>query len=132
MPTRMMLRAKLHRLRLTGANPDYEGSVAIDSALMDAAGIVEFEQVHVWNVTNGERLITYAIAAPPGTGEVCLNGAAALRGAPGDIVIIATFAAMNDEEARVHLPRVVYVNDGNRIRRPDRQADASSKDQGLN
>ncbi len=132
MPTRTMLRAKLHRLRLTGANPDYAGSVAIDSALMDAGGIVEFEQVHVWNVTNGERLVTYAIAAPPGTGEVCLNGAAALRGAPGDIVIIATFAAMTDEEARGHLPRVVYVDEANRVRRPNEESDSVPKEQGLN
>jgi aspartate 1-decarboxylase len=111
-----MLRAKLHRLRLTGANPDYEGSVAIDSDLLDACGILEFEQVHIWNVSNGERLVTYAIAAPAGSGEVCLNGAAARRGSGGDIVIIAAFSTMNETEARDHIPQVVYVDDANRPR----------------
>jgi aspartate 1-decarboxylase len=109
-----MLRAKLHRLRLTGANPDYEGSVAIDSTLLELAGIFEFEQVHVWNVSNGERLVTYAIAAPAGSGEVCLNGAAALKGAAGDVVIVAAFGAMADDEARGHIPRVVHVDRDNR------------------
>ena len=80
MAMRTMLLAKLHRLRLTGAEPDYEGSVAIDSDLLAAAGIIEHERVHVWNVSNGARLVTYAIAAPAGSGEVCLNGAAALCG----------------------------------------------------
>lgn len=116
MATRTMLRAKLHRLRLTGANPDYEGSIAIDSDLLDAAGIIEFEQVHVWNVTNGERLTTYAIAAPAGSGEVCLNGAAALRGSRGDIVIIGTFGEMSEAEARDHVPRVIHVDAANRRR----------------
>ena len=118
MATRTMLRAKLHRLRLTGANPDYEGSIAIDSDLLDAAGIIEFEQVHVWNVSNSERLTTYAIAAPAGSAEVCLNGAAALRGSQGDIVIIGTFGEMGEAEARDHVPRVVYVDDANRQRNP--------------
>ena len=114
MASRTMLRAKLHRLRLTGANPDYEGSVAIDSTLLELAGIFEFEQVHVWNVSNGERLVTYAIAAPAGSGEVCLNGAAALKGAAGDVVIVAAFGAMADDEARGHIPRVVHVDRDNR------------------
>ncbi len=117
MSTRTMLRAKLHRLHLTGADPDYEGSIAIDSELLDASGIIEFEQVHVWNVSNGERLVTYAIAAPAGSGEVCLNGAAALRGSRGDIVIVATFGEMNEQEARKHVPRVIHVGATNRIRR---------------
>lgn len=111
-----MLRAKLHRLTLTGADPDYEGSIAIDRDLLDAAGIIPFEQVHVWNVTNGERLETYAIEAPRGSGEAALNGAAALRGTPGDIIIIATFGTMDEAEARRHVPAVVHVDGRNRLR----------------
>jgi aspartate 1-decarboxylase len=122
MASRTMLRAKLHRLRLTGANPDYEGSVAIDSTLLELAGIFEFEQVHVWNVSNGERLVTYAIAAPAGSGEVCLNGAAALKGAAGDVVIVAAFGAMADDEARGHIPRVVHVDRDNRPREVELRA----------
>lgn len=116
MATRIMLRAKLHRLTLTGADPDYEGSIAIDRDLLDAAGIIPFEQVHVWNVSNGERLETYAIEAPRGSGEAALNGAAALRGTPGDIIIVATFGAMDEDEARRHVPVVVHVDSRNRIR----------------
>jgi aspartate 1-decarboxylase len=118
MSTRTMLTAKLHRLHLTGADPDYEGSIGIDSGLLDVAGILEFEKVHVWNVTNGERLETYAIAAPAGSGEVCLNGAAALRGARGDIVIVAAFGQMDEAAARRHIPRVVHVDAANRPRIP--------------
>jgi aspartate 1-decarboxylase len=113
---RIMLRSKLHRLRLTGADPDYEGSIAIDSNLLQAAGIVEYEMVHVWNVSNGERLETYAIKAAPGSGEVALNGAAALRGKPGDIIIVATFAPMDEGRARRHVPTVVHVDEQNRPR----------------
>jgi len=113
---RTMLQAKLHRLHLTGANVDYEGSIAIDSDLLDAAGILEYEMVHVWNATNGERLQTYAIAAPAGSGEVCLNGAAALKGAPGDIVIVAAFAQMEEAAARRHSPAVIHVDAHNRQR----------------
>ena len=115
-PMKTMLAAKLHRLHLTGANRDYEGSIAIDSDLLDLAGISEFEQVHVWNVNNGERLQTYAIAAPAGSGEVCLNGAAALKGSRGDIVIVASFLSMDADAARRHIPSVVYVDDQNRPR----------------
>ncbi len=118
MAARIMLRAKLHRLTLTGANAAYEGSIAIDKDLLEAAGILEYEQVHVWNVRNGERLQTYAIEAPRGSGEVCLNGAAALKGARGDIVIVATFAPMEEAEARRHVPTVVYVDTHNHQRGP--------------
>jgi aspartate 1-decarboxylase len=113
---RIMLRAKLHRLHLTGADPDYEGSIAIDTDLLDAAGILQYEMVHVWNVTNGERLETYAINAPGGSGEVALNGAAALRGKPGDIIIVATFAPMDEASARRLTPKVVHVDERNRPR----------------
>jgi aspartate 1-decarboxylase len=114
---RMMLTAKLHRVRLTRVDRDYEGSVAIDRLLLDEAGILEYEMVHIWNVTNGERLETYAIAAPAGSGEICLNGAAAHRGNPDDIVIIAAFAPMEETQARIHRPTVVYVDHHNRSRR---------------
>jgi aspartate 1-decarboxylase len=110
-----MLRAKLHRLRLTEANPDYEGSIAIDRDLLEAAGILEYEQVHVWNVSNGERLQTYAIEAPRGSGEVSLNGAAALRGSPGDILIVAAFAHLDEAEALRHVPTVLYFGGENRL-----------------
>jgi aspartate 1-decarboxylase len=109
-----MLSGKIHRLTLTGANVDYEGSIAIDSDLLDRAGILEFEMVHVWNVNNGERLQTYAIAAPAGSGEVCLNGAAALKGSPGDIVIVAAFATLEEHAASRHQPKVAYVDSSNR------------------
>lgn len=115
---RIMMRSKLHRLHLTGADPDYEGSIAIDSQLLDAAGILEYEMVHVWNVSNGERLETYAITAPAGSGEVALNGAAALRGKPGDIIIVATFAPMDEASARRHTPGVIFVDERNRVRQP--------------
>jgi aspartate 1-decarboxylase len=120
MAARIMLRAKLHRLTLTGANAAYEGSIAIDKDLLEAAGILEYEQVHVWNVSNGERLQTYAIDAPRGSGEACLNGAAALKGAPGDIVIVAAFAPMEEAEARRHVPTVVYVDAHNHACEPAR------------
>jgi aspartate 1-decarboxylase len=113
---RMMLTAKLHRVRLTRVDRDYEGSIAVDRLLLDQAGILEYEMVHVWNVTNGERLQTYAIAAPAGSGEICLNGAAAHKGNPDDIVIIATFAPIEEAHARTHRPRVVYVDHHNRSR----------------
>ncbi|HTT77307.1 MAG TPA: aspartate 1-decarboxylase [Candidatus Binataceae bacterium] len=113
---RIMFKSKLHRVRLTGADPDYEGSIAIDTDLLKAAGILEYEMVHVWNVTNGERLETYAIGAAAGSGEVSLNGAAARRGTPGDIMIIATFAPMDEVRARRHVPTVVLVDENNRPR----------------
>jgi aspartate 1-decarboxylase len=113
---RMMLTAKLHRVRLTRVDRDYEGSVAVDRLLLEEAGILEYEMVHVWNVTSGERLQTYAIAAAPGSGEICLNGAAAHKGNPDDIVIIAAFAPVEEAQALTHRPKVVYVDGNNRSR----------------
>ncbi len=113
---RRMLKSKIHRARVTDANLDYEGSLTLDSALLEAADILPFEQVHVWNVTRGSRLTTYAIAGEPGSGVVCVNGAAAHRARPGDIIIVATFADVEEEAARTHRPRIIRVNDGNRIR----------------
>jgi aspartate 1-decarboxylase len=115
MASRIMLRAKLHRLTLTEANPDYEGSIAIDRDLLEAAGILEYEQVHVWNVSNGERLQTYAINAPRGSGVVSLNGAAAHKGSPGDILIVAVFANLDEAEARRHVPAILHFQGENRL-----------------
>lgn len=113
---RRMFSAKIHRATVTGADVDYEGSVTIDRDLLDAAGILEWEEVHVWDVTNGARLATYAIAGPRGSGSVCINGAAAHLVRPGDMVILATFVDLDDDAAREHEPTVVFVDDHNRVR----------------
>lgn len=113
---RMMLKSKLHRVRVTDANVDYEGSVAIDSSLMETAAILPFEKVDVYNITNGNRFQTYAIEAPPGSGTISINGAAAHLAKKGDIVIIASYAVLEEEEAGAHRPRLVYVDDKNAVR----------------
>lgn len=112
---RSMFKSKIHRATVTAADLDYEGSLSIDSALMEAADILPNEEVHVWNVTRGSRLTTYAISAPPGSGTICVNGASAHLIHPGDVIIIATFAIMKDEQARTHQPRIVRVDANNRI-----------------
>ena len=118
----LMLKAKIHRATLTGVEPDYEGSITLDRALLDRAGILPGEQVHVLNLTNGERLITYAISAPRGSGTVMLNGPAARKGLAGDIVVILAYAQMSAREARRHQPVVVLVDPENRPRRKPRPA----------
>jgi aspartate 1-decarboxylase len=115
---RVMLKSKVHRARVTAADVNYEGSLTLDASLLEAADILPFEQVHVWNVTRGTRLTTYAIAGEPGSGVVCANGAAAHLTRPGDIIIVATFAEVDDAEARSHRPRVVFVDKQNRIAQP--------------
>ena len=112
---RTIFKSKIHRARVTDANVDYEGSISIDRKLLEAADIVEWEMVHVWNVTRGTRLQTYAIKGQRGSGIVCINGAAAHLNKPGDRVILATFADMDDAEARQWKPLVVLVDDHNRI-----------------
>ncbi|MEM9069658.1 MAG: aspartate 1-decarboxylase [Myxococcota bacterium] len=112
---RRMFLGKIHRCVVTQADLDYEGSVTIDAELMEAAGILEHEEVQIWNVTRGTRLATYTLAAPAGSKVICINGAAAHRMKIGDTVIIAAFADMSDEEARVHKPRVVLCNSSNEI-----------------
>ena len=112
---RTLFKSKIHRATVTHADLEYEGSVTIDRDLMVAADIVEHEQVHIWNVTRGTRLVTYALEGPPGSGEVCVNGAAAHQAKPGDLVIIATFAEMDAREAAEHRPTVVFVDARNRI-----------------
>ena len=116
---RTMFKSKIHRATVTEANLDYEGSVTVDQDLLDAADILPSEEIHVWDVTNGSRLITYTLAGPRGSGCVCINGAAAHLVRPGDRVILATFARMDEAEARSHTPRIVLVDDQNRIRQAD-------------
>lgn len=112
---RTLLGGKIHRATVTAADVDYEGSVTIDSLLLDAAGILPNEVVHVWDATNGSRLTTYAIPGPAGSGVVCVNGAAGLLVSPGDLVIVASFVELEDAEARAWNPRVVFVDAENRI-----------------
>jgi aspartate 1-decarboxylase len=112
---RVMLKSKLHRATVTHADKDYVGSLALDRELLEAADIIPFEEVHVWNVTRGNRLQTYAMEAEAGSGIVCINGAAAHLAHPGDVVIIATFTLLDDAEAHGHRPRIVLVGPDNRI-----------------
>jgi aspartate 1-decarboxylase len=112
---RMLLFAKIHNCTLTAANLNYVGSISIDASLMHAAGILPYEQVQVVNTTNGERLITYAIAAPALSGAVELNGAAARLGLPGDRVIIMTYAQLAPEELQNYSPTVVFVDAQNHL-----------------
>lgn len=116
---RHVFRSKLHRATVTQADVEYEGSVTVDEDLLDAADIHEYEAVHVWNVTNGSRLMTYALKGPRGSGVVCVNGAAAHLNRPGDKVILATFADLDPEELKGHKPKVVLLDEGNRIKDPD-------------
>ena len=113
---RFFLKSKIHRATVTDANLDYEGSVTIDAELMQAAEIAEFEQVHIYDVTNGNRIITYAMVGEPGSGIVCINGAAAHKVHPGDIVILATYGLVSAEEQRGYKPRIAQVDSSNRIR----------------
>ena len=112
---RSMLKSKIHRATLTGTELDYEGSIAIDRNLIEAADLLAGEQVHVLNISNAERLITYVIEAPAGSGTIMLNGAAARLGCRGDKVIILAYASVADEEARQLKPKIVHVDDANRI-----------------
>lgn len=116
---RHVFRSKLHRATVTQADVEYEGSVTVDEDLLDAADIHEYEAVHVWNVTNGSRLMTYALKGPRGSGVICVNGAAAHLNRPGDKVILATFADLDPEELKGHRPKVVLLDDHNRIKDPN-------------
>ncbi len=109
-----VFKSKIHRATVTHADVAYEGSVTIDRDLLDAAQILPYEAVHIWNATRGTRLVTYALEGPRGSGAICVNGAAAHLNKPGDIVILATFAEMSPEEARAYKPRVVRVDEHNR------------------
>ncbi len=109
---RTLLKSKIHRATITHCELHYIGSCAIDEDLLDAADILEYEQVHIWNINNGERFTTYAIRAPRSSGTISLNGSAARRASVGDLVIIATFAQMSSEEVECFSPRTIFT-DGN-------------------
>jgi aspartate 1-decarboxylase len=112
---RKMLKSKIHRATVTGADLHYEGSITIDLDLMDAADIIPYEAVVIWNVTNGNRFETYAIEGERGSGVICINGAAARLVAPQDLVIIASFVNMPNAQALVHEPKLVFVDEKNRM-----------------
>ncbi len=111
-----LLKAKVHRATVTDANVDYEGSITIDEVLLEAAGILPYERVEVYDVTRGTRFATYAIAGPRHAGDIGVNGAAAHLVAPGDLVIVAAYAEMTPDEAQRHVPSLVFVDGRNRIR----------------
>jgi aspartate 1-decarboxylase len=110
-----LLKSKLHRAKVTRVELDYEGSCAISADLLAAAGMHAYEKIHVYNVTNGERFETYAMCAQSGSGIVSINGAAAHRASVGDLVIICAFAQMSETEAAAHRPRLIYLDEDNRI-----------------
>ena len=113
---RHMLKSKIHRATVTACELHYEGSCAIDEDLLDAADLRENEQVHVWNIANGERFVTYAIRGERGSGIVSLNGSAARRAALGDLIIIAAFGLVAEDELERRRPKLVFVDERNRIR----------------
>ncbi len=112
---RTMLKSKLHRVTVTQSELHYEGSCAIDQSLLEAADIKEYQQIEIWNIDNGERFSTYAITAERGSGTISVNGAAARKASPGDLLIIATFASYNEIELARFEPDLVYVDAKNRI-----------------
>lgn len=110
-----MLKGKIHRARVTQVDVDYEGSITIDRSLMEASDILPYEQVEVLNINNGARFSTYAIEAEPNSGTICINGAAARLAAKGDIIIILSYCHLPDDEAINVMPKMVYVDENNRI-----------------
>jgi len=112
---RILLRAKLHRVTVTHSELDYEGSVAIDGRLLDIADIHEYERVEIYNIANGNRFATYAIRAEEGSGIISINGAAAHKASPGDLVIIAAYGEFEEKELLNHKPKLVYVDAQNRV-----------------
>ncbi len=111
---RTMMKAKIHRATVTDANLDYQGSITIDEALLEKAGIIPYEQVDIYNITNGERFTTYAITGPRDSGVICINGAAAHKAKKGDLVIIVSYALFADSELEGFKPKVVFVDKANR------------------
>ena len=110
-----MLKAKLHRVTVTHAELDYEGSCAIDGVLLDRSGIREYEQIHIYNIANGERFTTYAIRAEEGSGVISINGAAAHKASPGDLVIICAYVILERRELAAYKPTLLYFDADNRI-----------------
>lgn len=123
---RTMLKSKLHRARVTASELEYEGSCAIDEALLEAADIREYEQIEIYNVNNGERFSTYAIRGQRGSGMISVNGAAARKAAVGDVLIIASYAVYNEVELNAYQPRLVYVDGNNHIKRIGAQIPAQA------
>ena len=111
---RSLLKSKIHRVAVTQCELHYEGSCAIDENLLEAANILENEQVHIWNIDNGERFVTYAIKGARGSGMISINGSAARRAAVGDLVIVASFAQVAEDQAAAHQPKLVFVDEANR------------------
>ena len=110
---RKMLKSKIHRATVTGADLEYEGSITLDQSLLEAADIIPYEAVDIWNVSNGARFQTYAMTGKPGSGTVCVNGAAAHLVSRGDLIIIASWAEVENAEVRSHRPRLVFVDERN-------------------
>ena len=110
---RILLKSKIHRVAVTQCELHYEGSCAIDENLLEAANIAENEQIHIWNINNGERFVTYAIRGERGTGMISVNGSAARRASAGDLIIIAAFAQVHEENVVGHEPKLVFVNEKN-------------------
>ena len=110
-----MLKAKIHRATVTGADLNYIGSLTLDENLMDAAGLLEYEKIQVLDITNGNRIETYVICGERGSGEICVNGAAAHLIHAGDLVIIVSYCSLNDSEIQNHKPTIVYVDGENHI-----------------
>lgn len=111
---RTLLKSKIHRVAVTCCELHYEGSCAIDEDLLDAANIVENEQVHIWNINNGERFVTCAIKGERGSGMISVNGSAARSAAVGDLIIIAAFAQVHNDQVTGHTPQLVFVDDKNK------------------
>src|SRR5512143_309659 len=124
---RSMLKCKIHRATVTDAQLHYEGSVTVDRTLMAAAGLVEYEQVHIWNVDNGNRFTTYVIEGEADSGVICLNGAAARQVSKGDLVILASFSYYDEKELANFQPTMVYVDKANRISKVKRKVESESQ-----
>lgn len=111
---RTLLKSKIHRVAVTQCELHYEGSCAIDEDLLDASDIAENEQIHIWNINNGERFVTYAIKGERGSGMISVNGSAARRASAGDLIIIAAFAQVHEDQVATHKPKLVFVDEHNR------------------
>lgn len=113
---RVMLKSKIHRATVTDADLHYEGSITVDADLMDAARLVEFEQVEIYNISNGHRFSTYVIGGKRGKGDICLNGAAARLVSRGDLIIICSYSVYDEQEVEDHAPALIYVDEKNKIK----------------
>ena len=124
---RTMLKCKIHRATVTEAMLHYEGSITIDETLLDAAGLVEYEQVHIYNIDNGNRFSTYVIRGKRDSGVICLNGAAARQVSKGDLIIVANYATYDEKELANFQPTLVYVDEKNRITKVKRKVESESQ-----